>query len=74
MLICTVVVPDGEGRALLAHLRSYVQQRIEGHGIARILGLGFVASSKRAFDAMVVVDNAIWSLPEEAPVDGRGAG
>jgi hypothetical protein len=74
MLICSVVVPDGEDEALLAHLRGYVEQRLDEHGITSVVGFGFVASSRRAFDAMIVLEAPTWSLPLEPGARGNTEG
>lgn len=65
MLICCVVVPDGNRPHILAALRTYVEERINENGINRILGIGFEASSKRPYEALVVLDKATWTLPDD---------
>jgi hypothetical protein len=67
MLICSVVVPDGDGPHILTALRTYVQEQFEEHGIHRVLGLGVEASSKRPYEALVIVENATWTLPDTTP-------
>jgi len=65
MLICSVVVPDGDGPHILTTLQSYVEERMAENSIRRVLGLGFEASSKRPFEALLIVDDAIWTLPDD---------
>jgi hypothetical protein len=61
------VVPDGDGPHILTALRTYVQEQFDEHGIHRVLGLGFEASSKRPYEALVIVENATWTLPDTTP-------
>ena len=56
MLICSVIVPDSEARFVGEHLSACVTERVEEHGMRRVLGLGHVVSSSRPYDALAVVE------------------
>jgi uncharacterized protein YjiS (DUF1127 family) len=80
MLICAIVTPDGDGPRLPEALDDLVSERLNEFGDQRVLAIGRTLSSRRPYDALVVVDRAWWELPTGSPsagaaVDGAdGAG
>jgi len=63
MLICWVAVSDHGAHQLSGILREYVSERLEEHGVRRVLGIGLTASSRRAYDALLVLEQSRWTLP-----------
>ena len=55
LLVCAVIAPDAGRDSLLDSLRRYAGERIEEWGRQRVLGIGRAASSKRPYDALVVI-------------------
>jgi len=64
MLICVAIVPSAEARSLPGALKTIVIQRLKELGDRPVLGIGMVADSDRAYDALVVVEHARWSTPD----------
>ena len=64
MLICVGIVPSAEARSLPGALKTIVIQRLKELGDRPVLGIGMVADSDRAYDALVVVEHARWSTPD----------
>ena len=62
MLICAVAVPDDGKQVVLDSLRALVSERIAEHGPHRVLAIGSLVSSKRSYDALVVLEpkQATW--------------
>jgi hypothetical protein len=56
LLISWVVVPDDGAHVLSEHLAEYVNERLEEWGLQRVLGLGLTASSRRPYDALIVLE------------------
>jgi hypothetical protein len=56
MMICAVVVPAGGEEHLADSLAAYVSERIEEEGRQRVLGIGSAVTSKRAYDALFVIE------------------
>ena len=56
MLICAAAVPDDGKPMLLDSLRALVSERIVEHGSQRVLAIGSLVSSKRPYDALVVLE------------------
>jgi hypothetical protein len=56
MMICAVVAPaEAEGH-LADSLAAYVGERLEEEGRQRVLGIGSVVTSKRPYDALLVLE------------------
>lgn len=64
MMICWVVVPDVAADDVGHYLRDLVDERLAELGVTRVLGLGIAASSPRPYDALLVIEPAVWSLPD----------
>jgi len=58
MVLCFLVVPDEDRERVLDYLGHLVSKRLDELGEHIVLGLGVGASSKRPYDALVVVDRA----------------
>jgi hypothetical protein len=58
LMICNVVVPDADSLHVGEHLEKCVAERITEHGSRRVLGFGHVVSSRRAYDALAVVERS----------------
>jgi Holliday junction resolvase-like predicted endonuclease len=56
LLFCGIATPDPPGDALLESLKIQVAERFDELGAQRTLAIGSSVSSKRAYDALVVVD------------------
>lgn len=56
LLISWVVVPDDGANVLSGHLAEYVKGRLREWGLQRVLGLGLAASSRRPYDALIVLE------------------
>jgi len=56
LLFCAVVGPDEVRPTLLASLQAKVVESLDQFGAQRVLALGSVVSSDRAFDALTVID------------------
>lgn len=56
MLICAVAVPDNGKRVVLDALRALVSERIAEHDPQRVLAIGTLVSSKRPYDALLVLE------------------
>jgi hypothetical protein len=57
MMICAVVAPaDAEGH-LAGSLAAYVGERLEDEGRQRVLGIGSMVTSKRPYDALLVIEH-----------------
>lgn len=65
-LLAYVVVPDEGAAQLRDQLMAYVDERLGEHGDQRVLAIGATASSKRPYDAFVVIEHGRWDLPEAA--------
>jgi hypothetical protein len=63
MLICAAIVPSAESRSVSKALEVLVAQRVDELGDQPVLGIGMVAGSDRAYDALVVVERERWSTP-----------
>lgn len=56
MVLCFAVVPDEDREHVLDYVGNLVSERLDELGEHTVLGLGVGASSKRPYDALVVVD------------------
>lgn len=56
LLISWVVVPDNGASVLSEHLADYVEERLAEWGLQRVLGIGLTASSRRSYDALLVLE------------------
>jgi hypothetical protein len=63
LLFCAVVAPDEARPTLLASLQAKVMESLDQFGAQRVLALGSVVSSGRAFDALTVIDGPSTSAP-----------
>jgi hypothetical protein len=63
MLMCAAIVPSTESRSLSKALEVLVAQRLHELGDQPVLGIGMVAGSDRAYDALVVIEHERWSTP-----------
>jgi len=60
MMIINVVVPDTDSVHVGDHLEACIAERVDEHGLQRVLGLGHIVSSKRPYDALAVLEHAWW--------------
>lgn len=56
MMICAVVAPANSENHLADSLAAYVGERLEEEGRQRTLGIGSVVTSKRPYDALLVLE------------------
>jgi hypothetical protein len=68
LLLTWVIVPDDGATVLRSHLEEYVAERLQEHGLQRVLGLGITASTTRPYDALLVCERSLWApRPEDHP-------
>jgi hypothetical protein len=68
LLVAFVVAPDEASGQLRGQLSAWVTERLDSSSVERVLGLGLTTPSSRAFDALVVVEPAVWELRQDPQV------
>ena len=61
LLLCAVVVPDAGKGHLTALLHEYIAERLEAEPAERVVAFGITVASRKAFDALVVLEPSLWT-------------